>query len=101
MRAGDPRASDAVARAARALGVALAGVVNVLDIPAIVLGGHLGQIAELVRPDLERELTTRALSARWVAPTISTGSNDPAPGATGAALQVLSGVLADPARWLR
>lgn len=100
VRAGDPRASDAVARAARALGVALAGVVNVLDIPAIVLGGHLGQIAELVRPDLERELTTRALSARWVAPTISTGSNDPAPGATGAALQVLSGVLADPARWL-
>ena len=99
-RAGEPRASDAVARAARALGVALAGVVNVLDIPAIVLGGHLGQIADLLRPDLERELATRALSARWVAPTISTGSGDPAPGATGAALHELSGVLADPARWL-
>ena len=101
-RSGDARAADAVARAARALGVALAGVVNVLDIPAIVLGGHLGQIADLVRPGLERELTTRALSARWVAPTISTSSAaGPAPGATGEALHELAGVLAVPARWLR
>ncbi|HET6969441.1 MAG TPA: ROK family transcriptional regulator, partial [Ornithinibacter sp.] len=43
VRSGDRAAADAVARAAWALGVALAGVVNVLDIPAIVLGGHLGQ----------------------------------------------------------
>ncbi len=101
-RSGDVMATDAVARAARALGVALAGVVNVLDIPAIVLGGHLGQIADLVRPDLERELATRALSARWVVPTITTApAAGRAPGAAGAALHELSGVLADPARWLR
>ena len=100
VRTGDGRAADAVARAAWALGVALAGVVNVLDIPAIVLGGHLGQVADLVRPDLERVLTTRSLSARWVAPTISTAAGDRAPGATGAALAELAAVLADPAPWL-
>lgn len=101
VRSGDGRAADAVARAAWALGVALAGVVNVLDIPAIVLGGHLGQVAALVGPDLERALASRALSARWVAPTISSSTGDVAPGATGAALAELSAVLADPAPWLR
>jgi predicted NBD/HSP70 family sugar kinase len=80
--------------------VALAGVINVLDIPAVVLGGHLGQVADLLRPDLERTLGARALSARWVQPTIVAADADPAPGATGAALLELSTVLAHPARWV-
>lgn len=93
-------ARDAVARAAWALGIALAGVVNVLDIPAIVLGGHLGQVADLLRPDLERQLRRRVLSARWVVPTIEAADGDPAPGATGAALRELAAVVDDPARWV-
>jgi predicted NBD/HSP70 family sugar kinase len=96
---GDGRARDAVARAARALGIALAGVVNVLDIPAVVLGGHLGQVADLLRPDLERQLRARVLSARWVTPTIVAAPADAASGATGAAMLELSGVLDHPARW--
>ena len=65
VRSGRPRAGGPLRRrpcagcrrrAAWALGVALAGVINVLDIPAVVLGGHLGQIADLLRPDLERHL---------------------------------------------
>ena len=99
-RSGDARAQDAVGRAAWALGVALAGVINVLDIPAVVLGGHLGQIADLLRPDLERHLRRRTLSARWVTPTIVAAEADPAPGATGAAMLELSTVLAHPAPWL-
>ncbi|MFM6850189.1 MAG: ROK family protein, partial [Terrabacter sp.] len=77
-RSGPGPARDAVSRAAWALGIALAGVVNVLDIPAIVLGGHLGQVAELLRPDLERQLRRRVLSARWVVPTIEAADGDPA-----------------------
>jgi predicted NBD/HSP70 family sugar kinase len=100
-RSGDVRAQDAVARAAWALGVALAGVINVLDIPAVVLGGHLGQIADLLRPDLERHLRGRTLSARWVTPTIVAAQADSAPGATGAAMLELSTVLAHPAPWVR
>ncbi|MFQ6171334.1 ROK family protein [Oryzobacter sp. R7] len=97
---GDHRAREAVARAASALGVALSGVVNVLDVPAIVLGGHLGQVAELVRPDLEDALRRRVLSARWVVPEVTTAPEDDAPGATGAALAALASVLDDPARAL-
>ena len=99
-QSGPGPARDAVAAAARALGIALAGVVNVLDIPAIVLGGHLGQIAELLRPDLEHQLRHRVLSARWVTPTIESADGDPAPGAMGAALRELSAVLDDPAPWI-
>ena len=100
VRAGDARAAAAVSRAAWALGVALAGVINVLDIPAVVLGGHLGQVADLLRPALEGHLRARTLSARWVTPAIVAAEPDPAPGATGAAMLELSTVLAHPARWL-
>ncbi len=98
--AGDPRAVDALAGAARALAVVLGGVVNVLDIPAVVLGGHLGQITELLRGDLEHQLSSRVLSSRWAAPTLHAADQDVAPGATGAALQELSAVVADPVGWL-
>ncbi|MEU0468832.1 ROK family protein [Amycolatopsis sp. NPDC006131] len=97
---GDARAREAVTTAARALGVALAGVINVLDIPTVVLGGHLAQVADLLRPELESRLRERVLSARWTPPAIHAAKNIPAPGATGAAYRELAGVLADPARWL-
>lgn len=98
-RAGEASAVSAVARAAWALGVVLAGVVNVLDIPAVVLGGHLAQVADLLRPDLEEHLRTRSLSARWVAPTVTSAGEDPAAGASGAAMRELAEVLAHPADW--
>lgn len=97
---GDAVALEAVAAAARSLGVALAGVVNVLDVPAIVLGGHLGQVADLLRPDLEAALRERVLSARWVAPEVITAPEDVAPGATGAALRAFAELLDDPAQVL-
>ena len=88
-------------RAAWALTVALAGVVNVLDIPTVVLGGHLGELAGLLRPPLEAGLAERVLSARWRRPRVAVADSGPAPGATGAALSALSEVLADPEPWLR
>lgn len=97
---GEDRARGALAGAARALAVALAGVVNVLDIPTVVLGGHLAQVADLVRPDLEAGLRARVLSARWTPPAIHAATPTPAAGATGAAYRELSTVLEDPARWL-
>lgn len=99
-RSGEPAAKEAVAGAARALGVALAGAINVLDIPTVVLGGHLGQIADLLKPDLERQLRSRVLSSRWEIPMIGPSGTDLAPGATGGAMLELSSVLANPARWV-
>jgi predicted NBD/HSP70 family sugar kinase len=97
---GDPAAQGAVDTAARALGVALAGVINVLDIPTVVLGGHLGELADFLRPALQEHLRRRVLSAGWRPPTIDATVALPAAGATGAALKVLGDVVADPARWL-
>jgi predicted NBD/HSP70 family sugar kinase len=98
--AGDPAARAAVDAATRALAVALAGVVNVLDIPTVVLGGHLGQLADLLAPAVEDQLARRVLSARWRRPTIEAADITTAPGATGAALRALADVVAAPDRWL-
>ncbi|MGY1602253.1 ROK family protein [Geodermatophilus sp. SYSU D00815] len=96
---GDPAAGRALDDAARALGIALAGVVNVLDIPTVVLGGHLGELGELLGPRLEEHLARRVLSARWRRPRVDAVVAAPAAGATGAALRALAGVVADPAAW--
>ncbi|SDZ14370.1 Sugar kinase of the NBD/HSP70 family, may contain an N-terminal HTH domain [Geodermatophilus africanus] len=99
-RAGDADVRSALDAAARALGVALAGVVNVLDLPAVVLGGHLAALAEPLRPRLEELLGRRVLSARWRRPVVAAVTGPPAAGATGAALRALADVLADPVRRL-
>jgi len=97
---GDPAALGAMAAAGRALAVALAGVLNVLDLPTVVLGGHLGELAGLLQPGLEDELGRRVLSARWRRPAVAAIQGPTAAGATGAALSALAEVLADPGRHL-
>lgn len=62
--AGDQDACQAVGVAAWALGIAVASVINMFDVPTVVLGGYLGQIAGLLRPDLDPALRARVLSAR-------------------------------------
>lgn len=100
VRAGDAAARRALEMAAWALGIALAGVINVLDIPTVVLGGHLAELIDLLRPDLESRLADRVLSARWRRPTVHAADDNVASGATGAALGALGEVLVDPSRWL-
>src|SRR6478735_3462671 len=95
-RDGDEQARAATRSAARALGVALAGVVNVLDIPTVVLGGHLAQVGDLLTPEVEEILGRRVLSGRWVRPRVVIASDDPAPGAMGAALLALDELVRDP-----
>ena len=100
VRSGDGAARQALDTATWALGIALAGVVNVLDIPTVVLGGHLAELADLLRPDLERRLAGRVLSARWRRPTVHAADGHVAPAASGAALRALDGVLGEPAAFL-
>jgi predicted NBD/HSP70 family sugar kinase len=97
---GDAAARAAVDEAARALGVALSSVLNVLDISTVVLGGHLAETAGLLRPVLEEQLRRRVLSASWLPPAVEVAGPDDAPGATGAAFAVLDGVLGHPAGWV-
>jgi predicted NBD/HSP70 family sugar kinase len=97
---GDRAALDAVDAAAWALGVALAGVLNVLDLPTVVLGGHLGELGDLLCPRVQKHLARRVLSARWRRPSIAAAATAPGAGATGAAFRALDDVLTDPGRWL-
>jgi predicted NBD/HSP70 family sugar kinase len=98
---GEPSVVAAVERASWALGVALAGAINLLDISVIVLGGHLGEMADVVIPALRRHLETRVMSARWESPRIEAAPRHAAPGATGAAFAELAALIDDPARWIR
>ena len=97
---GDADARDSVTAAAGALGVALSNVLNVLDISTVVLGGHLAQTAELLRPALEQHLDHRVVSASWLRPVVEVADPDEAPGATGAAFAVLDEVILHPAGWV-
>ncbi len=97
---GDNTAREAVAAAGRALGVALASAVNVLDVPAVVLGGHLAQAADVLKPVVERELGARVLSAHWHPVAVEVAAADVAAGATGAAYSMLNEVVDSPAHWV-
>ena len=97
---GDAAAGAALDRAVPALSVALADVVNVLDISTIVLGGHLAALAEGVGEELSGRLAHRVISARWAAPQIVPVTSDVAAGALGAALRELDAVIDDPAAWI-
>ncbi|NHA66469.1 ROK family protein [Phycicoccus sp. CMS6Z-2] len=98
---GDSRAAEAVEHAAWALGVALSSAVTLIDTPAIVLGGHLGQIADLLREPLEAALEQRVLSAHRVRPTVCAHDGSvSSPAATGAAMAELDELLARPDAWL-
>jgi predicted NBD/HSP70 family sugar kinase len=100
VRSGNRAARMSVDAAARALGVALSSVLNVLDISTVVLGGHLAEAAELIRPTLEQHLHQRVISAPWLRPVVEVAGRDDAPGATGAAFAVLDAVIDHPAGWV-
>ena len=67
------RARRAVDAAADALGIALGTAINILDIPAVVLGGHLAPLTGLLAPPLQKILSRRVLASRWSAPQILPG----------------------------
>jgi predicted NBD/HSP70 family sugar kinase len=99
VEAGDASAVAAVEGAARALGIALSTVVNVLDVPVVVLGGHLRELGEQLRPALERTLSQRVLSASWAPPRVVVAERHPLAPAVGAALGRLQALVADPQPW--
>ncbi|MEU8526395.1 MULTISPECIES: ROK family transcriptional regulator [Streptomyces] len=93
--AGDPAARRALRAAGTALGIALAGAVNLLDPRAVVLGGTLTGLAPWLLPSLERELTRRtARDGRPVLTVSRLGTEGPL---LGAAHSVVRAVLDDPA----
>ncbi|SES02795.1 ROK family transcriptional regulator [Streptomyces qinglanensis] len=89
------RALDALGTAGGALGLALAGTVNLLDPRALVLGGVLARFAPWLLPSLERELRERT-AAPGALPELlvsELGADGPLLGAAHTAVRV---VLDDP-----
>lgn len=97
---GAPAAHEALALAARALGIGIGAAINILDAPTVVLGGHLAPLAEALRPALEEELEHRVLASKWTPVAVLAAPDDEAPGATGAAWSLLEEIVADPATWI-
>jgi glucokinase len=61
-REGDAKAKGIFLQAATYLGIAAAGVVNLLNLEAIILGGGVAESFDLLAPALERELRERAFA---------------------------------------
>lgn len=100
LRRGDDAARAATAVAGGALGVALANVVNLVDVPLVVLGGSYARIADEVTGPVEAALAAHVLAAPWEAPRVEVAVAGAFPALTGAALAVVSDVVADPSAWL-
>ncbi|WP_433347557.1 ROK family protein [Microtetraspora malaysiensis] len=100
-REGDQQVRRALREAGAALGIALAGVVNLLDPQKVVLGGGLSPLLPWLLPALERELDRRVMDPGRVgqgALIVSRlGSDGPL---LGAANSVVQACLDNPT-WLR
>ncbi|WP_213453435.1 ROK family transcriptional regulator [Rhizomonospora bruguierae] len=97
---GNPAVLAALAEAGRALGVVLAGVVNVIDVPTVVLGGLYVPLATWLSPAVRSEVDTRVLTADWESVEVVPARLGVRAAAVGAAGSVVRAVRDDPARWL-
>ncbi|MER7335523.1 ROK family transcriptional regulator [Micromonospora sp. NPDC000119] len=98
--ADDPAALRALADAGTALGVAVAGVVNLLDLDTVVLGGGYAPLAPWLRPPVLAEVSRRVLTAAWSPVTVRPAALGGAAAAVGGAGSVVRRILARPAGWL-
>ncbi len=96
LEGGDTRAHAAIERAAAALGIALAGVVNVLDPDTIVLGGAYASIAPWLAGPLGATLATQVMGARSRPVAVRQSALGPDGAVRGAAALVVDRVLAAP-----
>ena len=96
-RAGNGELAAALERAGTALGIAVAGVVNLMDVETVVLGGLYAALAPWIAPPVQREIAARVLAHRWspIRLTVSRLGGDAA--ILGGAGAVLQDVLDHPA----
>ncbi len=98
--AGQPAALEAAASAGTALGVVLAGVLNLLDVDVVVLGGGYARLAPWLAPAVTRELRARVLAVGAREVTVLPGRLGADAAVLGAADSVVRAVIADPAAHL-
>ncbi|SHN45858.1 Sugar kinase of the NBD/HSP70 family, may contain an N-terminal HTH domain [Cryptosporangium aurantiacum] len=99
-RAGEPGMLGALAEAGEALGIALAGALNLLDLDAVVLGGAHAELAPWLVGPIEEQLARRLVGAAVSRPVVRASVLGADAAALGAAWSVLDRVLDDPGAWL-
>ncbi|SCG44352.1 ROK family protein [Micromonospora halophytica] len=98
--AGDRATLDALRAAGTALGVAVSGVVNLLDLDTVVLGGGYATLAPWLRPPVAAELADRVLTAAWSPVTVRAAALGPESAAVGGAGSVVRRIITRPSGWL-
>jgi predicted NBD/HSP70 family sugar kinase len=63
--AGDARTRQALGDAGTALGIAIAGFINVVDVPVVLLGGLYARLGEWLVAPISAELDRRVVSREW------------------------------------
>jgi predicted NBD/HSP70 family sugar kinase len=96
----DPAALGALAAAGTAIGVAVAGVINLLDVDTVLLGGVYAPLARWLAPPVRAEIRRRVLTAAWSPVAVQPARLGADAAVLGAAGSIVRGVLAHPARWL-
>ncbi len=100
LRAGHPATVKAVNEAGHWLGIALAGVVNVLDVPTIILGGRYATLQPWLADPITEELATRVLGATWHPVRVLASTVGPYAAVRGAATAVVRAIRTDPASFV-
>ncbi len=93
---GDERARRAVHTAATALGIGLAGVVNLIDPDTIVLGGTYASLAPWLSGPLEGTLARQVLASEWRPIAVRRSALGPDAAVRGAASWIVQRLLAEP-----
>ncbi len=92
---GDPLALAVVREAAEYLGIAMAGLINLMNPSMVILGGDLARLGDLVLDPLRETVRERTLVSSVSAAEIRTSELGPRSVAIGAATQVLKAALED------
>lgn len=92
----DDAAVTAVRAAGRWLGIALSSVINVVDVPCVVLGGAYADLAPWLREPLAAELDRRVVSAAWAPVRITSSTLGSSAAVRGAGAAPVQAIIADP-----
>jgi predicted NBD/HSP70 family sugar kinase len=94
--AGDPAGLRVVHDAAESLGVAVAGMLNILNPAVVVFGGGLARVGDLLLEPLREVIRERTLVSSLASTELRVSELGPRATAIGAATLVLEAALADP-----
>lgn len=99
-RAGNRKVLGALDSAGTALGIVLAGMINVVDVDTVILGGIYTKLEPWLHNHITRELTDRVLAADWAPVSIRSSVLAEEATVVGAAASVIRTVWEHPAAWI-